>query len=70
VYAALILHENMTSEEVVETTALPESLVRSALKIAFDTGFVERSENRRYRIVPIWYRTVIRLMARKNLLHE
>jgi hypothetical protein len=70
VYAALILHENMTSDEVEETTALPESLVRSALKIAFDTGFVERSENRRYRIVPIWYRTVIRLMARKNLLHE
>lgn len=70
VYASLILHENMTSDEVVATTALPESLVRSALKIAFDTGFVERSENRRYRIVPIWYRTVIRLMARKNLLHE
>ncbi len=70
VYAALVLHENMTSEELVSTTALPESRVRAALKTAFDIGFVDRSKNRRYRIIPVWYPVVTRLLARKNLLHE
>ncbi|TGD74164.1 ATP-binding protein [Mangrovimicrobium sediminis] len=70
VYAALVLHENMTSDELVATTAMPESLVRAALKLAFDIGFVERSVNRRYRVVPLWYPAVLRLLARKNLLHE
>ncbi|MFV8818457.1 AAA family ATPase [Haliea sp. E17] len=69
-YAALVLHENMTSEELVATTALPESRVRAALKIAFDIGLVQRSANRRYRIVPLWYPAITRLLARKNLLHE
>ncbi len=70
VYAALVMHENMTSDELVKTTAMPESLVRAALKIAFDVGFVERSVNRRYRVVPLWYPALTRLLARKNLLHE
>ncbi|TXS89877.1 AAA family ATPase [Parahaliea maris] len=70
VYAAIMIHENMTSEELVEATALPESVVRSALKTAFDAGFVQRTANRRYRIVPLWYPTIMRLLARKNLLHE
>ncbi len=70
VYAALVLHENMTSEELVAATALPESRVRAALKTAFNIGLVQRSAHRRYRIVPLWYPVVTRLLARKNLLHE
>lgn len=70
VYAALVMHENMTSDELVATTSMGESKVRAALKIAFNMGFVERSEDRRYRIVPMWHTAVTRLLARKNLLHE
>lgn len=70
VYAALIIHENLTSEELVAATALSESTVRAALKSAFDTGFIKRSEDRRHRIVPLWYPAVTRLLTRKNLLHE
>ena len=70
VYAALVLHENMTSDELVTVTAIAQGVVRSALKIAFDAGFVERSPNRRYRIVPLWYPTITKILARKNLLHE
>jgi len=69
VYAAIVIHENVTSEELVAATALSENLVRSALKTAFDAGFVERSEQRRYRILPLWYPVITRLLARKNLLH-
>ncbi|GAB3090961.1 AAA family ATPase [Aestuariicella hydrocarbonica] len=70
VYAAIIIHENMTSDELVESTALPERVVRTALKTAFDAGFIQRSEKRRYRIVPLWYPTIMKLLSRKNLLHE
>ncbi|WP_439133450.1 AAA family ATPase [Pseudomaricurvus sp.] len=70
VYAAIMIHENMTSDELVEATALPERVVRTALKTAYDAGFIQRSENRRYRIVPLWFPTIMKLLARKNLLHE
>lgn len=70
VYAAISIHENMSSDELVSATALPERVVRRALKTGQDMGFLERGENRRYRIVALWYPIVTRLLARKNLLHE
>jgi len=69
-YAAIMIHENMTSDELVAVTALPERVVRAALKTGYDAGFLQRSENKRYRIVPLWYPPIMRLLARKNLLHE
>lgn len=70
VYAAIMIHENMTSDELVETTALPERVVRTALKTAYDAGIIQRSQERRYRIVPLWYSAMMKLLTRKNLLHE
>ncbi len=70
VYAALVLHENMTSEELVSATTQPERTVRSALKSALDNGLVQRLQNGRYHIVPLWYLPMIRFLARKNLLNE
>jgi len=69
-YAAIMIHENMTSDELVTVTALPERVVRAALKSGYDAGFLQRSDNKRYRIVPLWYPPIMRLLARKNLLHE
>lgn len=70
VYAAIVTHENLTSEEISATTALPDSVVRYALKTGFDAGFIQRDEDTRYRLVPSWYYTITNLLARKNLLHE
>ncbi len=70
VYSALMLHENMTSDELVETTSMPEPTVRAALKTAFDAGFVWRTEDRRYRVVPLWIPILGKLLNRKNLLNE
>ncbi len=69
-YAAIMIHENMTSDELVTVTALPERVVRAALKTGYDAGFLQRLDNKRYRIVPLWYPPIMRLLARKNLLHE
>lgn len=70
VYSALMLHENMTSDELVETTSIQESTIRAALKTAFDAGFVWRTADRRYRVVPLWIPILGKLLNRKNLLNE
>ncbi|UJJ32525.1 ATP-binding protein [Halopseudomonas maritima] len=70
VYAAVMIHENMTTDELIATTALSEGVVRRALKTGMDLGFLERSSSRRYRVATLWYPTIVRLLARKNLLHE
>jgi DNA polymerase III delta prime subunit len=70
VYATLVIHENLTAGEIVETTSISDSSVRAALKQGVDGGFVVRDEYRRYRIVPIWYPMVCAQLMRKNLLHE
>ena len=70
VYAAVVMHENLSSDEIVAATSLPDSVVRYALKTAFDAGFLQRSNDGRYRLVPLWYHTITNLLARKNLLHE
>lgn len=70
VYAAIVTHENLTAAEISATTSLPENVVRYALKTGFDAGFIQRSNDGRYRLVPIWYHTITNLLARKNLLNE
>ncbi len=70
VYAAIATHENLSSGEIVAATDLPENVVRYALKAGFDAGFIRQGEDGRYRMVPLWYHTVINHLTRKNLLHE
>ena len=70
VYAAIVTHENLTFEEIIKVTNQQENVVRYALKSALDAGFMERSEEGRYRITPLWYQTVISYLTRKNMLHE
>lgn len=70
VYAAIVIHVTMSGDELIEVTALSGGLVRAALKTGFDMGFVERANDGRYRIVPVWYPTVVGLLKRKNMLHE
>ncbi|ERS14310.1 hypothetical protein Q668_10190 [Alcanivorax sp. PN-3] len=70
VYAAIVSHENLSGDEIVAVTDLSENVVRSALKAGQDAGFIYKGEDSRYRVVPMWYRTVINQLNRKNLLHE
>ena len=70
VYAAIVTHENLTSEELSLVTNQPQNVVRYALKTGMDAEFVFRDQDGRYRITPLWYQTVINFLARKNMLHE
>lgn len=70
IYAAIVTHENLTSEEISLATNQPENVVRYALKAAMDAEFIVRGADGRYRIEPLWYHTVISHLTRKNMLHE
>ena len=70
VYAAVVTHENLTFDEILKVTNQQENVVRYALKSALDAEFMERSNDGRYRITPLWYNTVISYLTRKNMLHE
>ncbi|PKM21650.1 MAG: hypothetical protein CVV10_08295 [Gammaproteobacteria bacterium HGW-Gammaproteobacteria-14] len=70
VYAAIATHENLTSGEINIVTNQQENVVRYALKAALDSEFIERGDDGRYRITPLWYHTVISYLTRKNMLHE
>jgi len=70
VYAAIATHENLTSQEISHVTNLPGNVVRYALKGGFDAGFLNKSEDGRYRLKPLWYQQVISYLTRKNLLNE
>ncbi|MDF1629849.1 MAG: ATP-binding protein [Alcanivoracaceae bacterium] len=70
VYAAVVTHENLTFEEILKVTNQQENVVRYALKSALDAEFMQRSDEGRYRITPLWYNTVISYLTRKNMLHE
>ncbi|MCK0154683.1 ATP-binding protein [Alcanivorax sp. S6407] len=70
VYAAIATHGTLSSHEISGVTCLPENVVRYALKGGFDTGFLQKTEDSRYRLVPLWYQPVISYLTRKNLLNE
>ncbi|MGB2247816.1 MAG: ATP-binding protein [Alcanivorax sediminis] len=70
VYAAIATHGTLASHEISSVTCLPDNVVRYALKGGFDAGFLQKAEDGRYRLVPLWYQPVISYLTRKNLLNE
>lgn len=70
VYAALITHETLNTQQAQAVTHLAEPIVRRALKLGLDQGFVIRKNRGRYTINSLWYIQLCQLLRRKNFLHE
>ncbi|MDF1762739.1 MAG: ATP-binding protein [Oleibacter sp.] len=70
VFAAIVTHENLTTEELVAVTNMQENVIRFALKSALDAEIIARGSDGRYRITTLWYYTVVSSLNRKNMLHE
>lgn len=69
VLAAIVVHENLTVAELEQTTNLPNSRIRNALKAAVDEDLVLRSGDGRYRVAPLWYPPLLLFLIRKNYIH-
>ncbi|MCG8317687.1 MAG: AAA family ATPase [Pseudomonadales bacterium] len=70
VYSALVTHESLNTQQAQAVTHLPEAIVRRALKLGLDQGFLQRKSHGRYIINPLWYLQLCQLLRRKNFLHE
>ena len=70
VYAALVIHETLNTQQAQAVTHLAEPIVRRALKLGLDQGFVIRKNRGRYTINSLWYIQLCLLLRRKNFLHE
>lgn len=70
VYAALIIHQTLNTQQAQAVTHLPEAIVRRALKLGLDQGFLIRKSHGRYVINPLWHLQLSQLLRRKNFLHE
>lgn len=70
VYAALVVHEVLNTQQTEAVTHLPEAVVRRALKLGLDQGFLNRGDQGKYIINPLWYIQLCQLLKRKNFLHE
>lgn len=70
VFASIIRHENLSSEELVAVTDLPEGVVRHAIRIGMENRAVFRSPDGRYRVTPEAQFPLTQLLERKNFLYE
>lgn len=71
VVAAIIRHENLTVHEAMEVSNLSERVVRHAMRVGLERGFLERSISRgRYRVTPLWQGALIGQLIRKNFVYE
>ena len=70
VFAAIVTHKSLTSEEIILVTHFPDAIVRHALKQGLNLGLLWRDENKRYRIQPSWQGTLSGFLASKNLLWD
>ncbi len=69
VYSALIRHENLSTNEMVEVTDLPEGTVRYALRLGLENEFLNRTENGRYRVVADSQRKLITYLRKRNFIY-
>lgn len=70
VFAAIVTHGSLTTQEIVRVTNMSENVVRFALKSALEDNVVQKGEDSRYRITTLWYHTVVNILNRMNMLHE
>jgi hypothetical protein len=69
VFAAIIRHENLALEEIVEAVNLPERVVRHAVRIGMEQGAVARFPDGRYRVTPEAQFALNHLLERRNFLY-
>ncbi|MFH0934741.1 MAG: hypothetical protein V1879_06010, partial [Pseudomonadota bacterium] len=70
VFAAIMRHENLTQDEVVAVTNLPENFVINALGTGYDKHLLDCGADGRYRITAIAQSSLTNLLLGKNFIYE
>ena len=70
VFAAIVTHGNLTTNELMRVTNMPENVIRFILKTALENDMIAKGSDGRYRITALWYHTVVSTLNRMNMLNE
>ena len=68
VYAAIVVHRSLSTQEIMCVTHFAEPIVRHAIKQGINLGMILRDSRGRYSVDPYWYGTLSAFLQRKNLL--
>lgn len=68
VYAAIVRHENLSTEEAIEVTDLGEGVVRHAIKVGMERSFLFRAGGR-YRVSAGWHNTLVSFLTKRNYIY-
>jgi hypothetical protein len=69
VYAELVRHENLTQDEAVEVTNLPDSFVRQTLMSGVQSKIINVDAEGRYRIATRYEYPLIKILKAKNFVY-
>jgi hypothetical protein len=69
VFSAIIRHENLSIDDIVRVSNLPERIVRHAIRLGVENGLVARSPDGRYRATPEAQAALNQHLERRNFLH-
>ncbi len=70
VFAAIVIHKALNTEELMQVTHFPEAIVRHGLKQGLNLGLLWRDESKRYRIQPSWQGTLSSFLTSKNMIWD
>jgi GTPase SAR1 family protein len=69
VVAHVLKHENLSSKEIVETTNLPEGIVRNSIRLAIEKKYFFRDERKRYMVDIATQYGLTRYLKVKNFIY-
>jgi hypothetical protein len=69
VYNEIIRHENLTTNEILESTDLPEGVVRYALKVGLENDYIVRSKGGKYSIATELQHNITNYLRVKNFIY-
>jgi GTPase SAR1 family protein len=67
--AKILMHENLTNRELVDTSNLPSGLIRNALKVGLEKDLLFKDNRNRYLLSSIHQYNVIRFLKSKNFIY-
>jgi hypothetical protein len=70
VYASITCHENLSTDEAIAATNLPEATVRQAIAIGIEKSILFAGKDQRYRITTHAQPFLTRILVRRNFLYE
>jgi energy-coupling factor transporter ATP-binding protein EcfA2 len=68
--AAVVRHENLTSEETTAVSGVAPAVIRQAFAVGREIGLIERDPAGRYRVCPQAQPGLVRILGTHNLIYE